>query len=87
MVIRFLNWIVTSICPALLRKFIYFALTDPAFWVSVLKERHTLQHHHKYGVLCDIVSEKKKFYYVSKLYIIERKFTFVMNIICNEYDT
>ena len=44
MVVHFLNWVERSIGRAL---------------VSVLKERHSMQCHHKYVVLCDIVSEKK----------------------------
>ena len=59
MITHFLNWVVRSICRALLRKFIYFASTGPAPLVSVLKERHSMQRHHKYGILCDIVSDKK----------------------------
>ena len=57
--IHFLNWIIRNILVINLsgfaKKFIIFTPADSVPIVSVLEDRHIMQHHHRYDVMCDHV--------------------------------
>ena len=55
--IHFLNWIVKNILVIKLSGFsVIFIFITPAPVVTVIKDRHVTQHHHKYDDICDNLS-------------------------------